>query len=84
MKSSGGIGKLLGLMLIFWICVMLFAYAALRGCERSIEKHKKETGKTILESVGEEARKAKDEFNKGFKPDSIKRDFLNDTLKHIK
>lgn len=57
-----------GMMLVMILLVFALAYS----CERQVEKHQKETGKTILQSLGEEFGKAKREFEKGYTNDTIK------------
>ena len=59
---------LAGSVLVMVILITALTYS----CERSIEQHEKESGKTILQSIGEELGKAKAEFDKGYANDTIK------------
>lgn len=58
MKSSGNFGKFIGMMFLVFLCMILLLAFMVQTCERVITDHKKETGKTMLQAIGEEARKA--------------------------
>jgi hypothetical protein len=53
------------------LVILLFSFLLSHTCIRQVEKYEEESGKTILQSVGEELGKAKREFEKGYK-DTIK------------
>ena len=60
--------KILGFTFIAVILINILTYS----CEYLVEKHEIKSGKTILQSIGEEVGKAKRDFEKGYQNDSIK------------
>ena len=58
--------------LILWlIIVAILAISIIRSCERSLTEPNEKTGKTLMRVIGEKTKKIKEEFDKGFKSDTL-------------
>ena len=68
--------QMLGLFLLMVLSITIL----IDSCDRMIEKSEKETGKSFFQQIGEETKKVKDEFNKGFRDSiNLKTDTINAT-----